>query len=56
VRCRACEVETTLEQFPAHCGACGGFDVEVTGGEELLVDSLEIEEESHDAALTRTGG
>jgi hydrogenase nickel incorporation protein HypA/HybF len=55
VRCRACEVETTLERFPAHCGACGGFDVEVTGGEELLVDSLEIEE-TDDAALTRTGG
>jgi hydrogenase nickel incorporation protein HypA/HybF len=57
VRCRACTAETTLEQFPAHCDECGGFDVEVIGGEELLVDSLEIEDEAQDdAALTRTGG
>jgi Zn finger protein HypA/HybF involved in hydrogenase expression len=53
VRCGACAAETTLEQFPAHCSACGGFDVKVTGGEELLADSLEIED---DVALTPTGG
>jgi hydrogenase nickel incorporation protein HypA/HybF len=53
VRCRTCAAETTLEQFPAHCSACGGFDVEVNGGDELLVESLELDEQ---AALTRTGG
>ena len=52
VRCGACAAETTLHEFPAHCSACGGFDVEVTGGEELLVDALEIEEQH----LTRSGG
>jgi hydrogenase nickel incorporation protein HypA/HybF len=46
VRCRACEARTTLEQFPAHCGRCGGLDVEVTAGEELLVDSIEVEDGS----------
>ena len=46
VRCRKCEVETTLTEFPAHCGACGGFDVEVTAGEELLVESIEVEDGS----------
>jgi hydrogenase nickel incorporation protein HypA/HybF len=45
VRCGACTAETTLVEFPAHCAACGGFDVEVNGGDELLVDSLEIEED-----------
>jgi hydrogenase nickel incorporation protein HypA/HybF len=52
VSCRACGAETTLEGFPAWCPACEGLDVEVTGGEELLVDALELEED----ALTRTGG
>ena len=52
VRCRACAEQTTLAGFPAACGTCGSLDVEVTGGEELLVDSLEVEEQT----LTRTGG
>jgi hydrogenase nickel incorporation protein HypA/HybF len=45
VHCK-CEAETTLTEFPAHCGACGGFDVEVTAGEELLVVSIEVEDGS----------
>jgi hydrogenase nickel incorporation protein HypA/HybF len=53
VRCGACAAETTLEEFPAHCSACGAFDVEVEGGEELLVDSLELEDIK---AMTPTGG
>src|SRR4051794_31481630 len=46
VRCKTCAAETELNQFPAHCGACGGFDVDVTAGEELLVDSIEVEDGS----------
>jgi hydrogenase nickel incorporation protein HypA/HybF len=46
VRCRTCGTGTELTEFPAHCGACGGFDVEVTAGEELLVDSIEVEDGS----------
>ena len=42
--CRACGAESVLEGFPLTCRRCGGLDVEVTGGEELLVDSLELEE------------
>ena len=44
VRCRACAAETELSEFPAHCGECGGFDVDVTAGEELLVESIEVED------------
>jgi hydrogenase nickel incorporation protein HypA/HybF len=44
--CRACGAETPLPDFPLHCAACGGLDVEVTRGEELLVDSLELESNS----------
>jgi hydrogenase nickel incorporation protein HypA/HybF len=46
VRCRACEAETVLKEFPAHCGECGGLHVDVTAGEELLVDSIEVEDGS----------
>jgi len=46
VRCRACGAETTQDGFPLACRACGGFDVEVIAGEELLVEELEIEAEA----------
>jgi len=51
-RCRGCESVSEQDGFPLHCGACGSLDIEVTGGEELLVDSLELEDE----ALTTSGG
>jgi hydrogenase nickel incorporation protein HypA/HybF len=50
-RCLACGADTVLEGFPLTCAACGGLDVEVTAGEELLVDSLELEE-----TMTTIGG
>ena len=50
--CRGCEVESELEAFPLQCRRCGELDMEVTRGEELLVDSLELEEEE---ALTTRG-
>jgi hydrogenase nickel incorporation protein HypA/HybF len=50
--CRGCGAETPLRDFPLHCGVCGGFDVEVTRGEELQVDSLDLDE----AILTTSGG
>ena len=42
--CRACGTETEFPDFPLSCTGCGGLDVEVIRGEELLVDSLELEE------------
>src|SRR4051812_20084282 len=53
VACRPCQSETTLAAFPAQCARCGSLDVDVTGGDELLVDALELEEEQ---LLTRSGG
>ena len=52
-RCRACGARTTLQAFPLACGACGGFELDVLEGEELLVDALEIDD---DVALTTIGG
>jgi hydrogenase nickel incorporation protein HypA/HybF len=43
-RCRDCGVVTAFDGFPLACAACGGLDVEVVRGEELSVESLEVEE------------
>ena len=43
-RCRGCGVESKLGSFPLQCGGCGGFDLEILKGEELMVESLELEE------------
>ena len=42
VRCRDCGASTVLERFELRCGGCGGSDLEVLAGEELLVESLEL--------------
>ena len=41
--CGACGAESLLPDFPLACARCGGLDIEVTRGEELLVDSLELD-------------
>ena len=53
--CRDCGADTVLPDFPLQCRSCGGLDVEVTAGEELLVDSLELEDEL-EHTLTTDGG
>jgi hydrogenase nickel incorporation protein HypA/HybF len=42
--CRGCGAENRFGNFPLQCPACGGFDVEILRGEELLVEYLELEE------------
>ncbi len=43
-RCRRCGTESELDGFPLACPACGGLDLELLRGEELLVDALELED------------
>jgi hydrogenase nickel incorporation protein HypA/HybF len=45
VKCRSCGAAGAPSEFPLSCHACGGLNVEVVRGEELLVQSLELETE-----------
>ena len=49
--CRDCGADTTMTRFPLQCAACGGMDLELESGEELLVDALELDE----VAMTTEG-
>ena len=51
--CRDCGTEGELDGFPLQCAACGGLSIEPIRGEELLVDSLELEDEKQKAFATR---
>lgn len=42
--CRDCGHETVVEQPPFVCGACGGKKVDLIGGREMIVESLEVED------------
>ena len=53
-RCRACGTTTELQAFPLVCGSCGGLDLELLTGEELLVDALELEDDER--AIATIGG
>jgi hydrogenase nickel incorporation protein HypA/HybF len=52
-RCRTCEKESRLDGFPFTCRTCGGWDVEVTAGEELRVETLDLEEHEEEIAHGR---
>lgn len=45
LRCDACAIEWEIAVPAFRCEACGGADVEVLSGEELEVESIEVEEE-----------
>ena len=45
VRCRTCGEESALDDWPLLCRSCESADVAVIAGDELLVESLDVEEE-----------
>ncbi len=51
VTCRSCGGASEPDGFPLSCETCGGLSVDVVQGEELLVESLELE-----AELMTSGG
>jgi len=55
-RCDTCGAESRLVEFPLHCAACGGLNVSVVSGEELLVDWLDLEvPDTEEATVTSSG-
>jgi hydrogenase nickel incorporation protein HypA/HybF len=43
-RCPACGAESRPRAFPLACERCGSHELEISSGEELLVEALELEE------------
>ena len=43
--CTACAREWEIERPVFRCPSCGGADVEIAAGDELEVESIEVEEE-----------
>lgn len=41
VRCHRCDTEHEASELIAVCPDCGGVDLELTGGEELVLESIE---------------
>lgn len=52
--CRKCGAAGEVGPFPLSCPRCGGLDLDLTAGEELLVEELELEELVE--MSTRSGG
>jgi hydrogenase nickel incorporation protein HypA/HybF len=45
-KCRGCGTESRPESFPLQCAKCNGYDLEILEGEELYVESLEMEDQA----------
>lgn len=44
-RCRACTWEGPIEPPFFRCGGCEAFEVDVTGGKELYLEHLQVEQD-----------
>jgi hydrogenase nickel incorporation protein HypA/HybF len=42
-RCRDCDKPFELKEFDWACPVCGGNSMEIISGEELFVESIEVE-------------
>ena len=42
VRCRQCDAECTIDEPPFECRSCGGNDIDILSGRELIVTSIEV--------------
>lgn len=55
-RCLTCGTSSEFEGFPICCAHCGSQQIDLTSGQELLVDSLEIESNQEGMVATSGGG
>ena len=44
LRCRACDVQEPIDELAVRCGQCGSCDTVIEGGQELLLQSIELED------------
>jgi len=47
IRCRACGLETNVEDFVFLCPGCGGSEIDIISGRELEVDYILIDDEEN---------
>ncbi len=43
-RCEDCEAQTRIDELFASCPTCGSQHVTIVGGQDLMLDSIELEE------------
>jgi hydrogenase nickel incorporation protein HypA/HybF len=43
--CRACQARSELDELVAACPACGSAEIVIEGGRELVLQSIEVEED-----------
>jgi hydrogenase nickel incorporation protein HypA/HybF len=48
--CRSCAAEFESEDLAIVCAKCGGVDLDLRGGEELVLESIEYEATRNDGA------
>jgi hydrogenase nickel incorporation protein HypA/HybF len=53
--CRKCGEESPQPRFPFRCGACGGLEIDVVRGEELMLEWLEVEQPTGEPTETGDG-
>ena len=44
--CRSCGARTPIDDLVAECPACGGADFTIEGGQQLLLETIELEEQA----------
>jgi len=42
--CHGCAERTELEELCLHCPACGSPDITIEGGQEMLLETIDVEE------------
>ncbi|MEU7000044.1 hydrogenase maturation nickel metallochaperone HypA [Nonomuraea sp. NPDC046570] len=53
--CRSCGGSAESTDALAACPGCGGLDIDMHGGEELLLESIQLTEEEHVPGDSRRG-
>lgn len=42
--CAACDAEQEIEELQVNCPRCGSSDVQIRGGKDLVLQSIELED------------